>query len=441
MRVLGIIAEYNPFHNGHLHHLETAKEIVNPDFTVAIISGNFSQRGEISILDKWEKGKLAVENGIDLVIELPFVFACNNSKFFSYGATEIFKKLNFITDLAFGVEEENFDNLLHLAGFLKFFETSDVFKHLMKENIMKGFSYPKAQELATKYILDNNRKNSFDNIKTLNTLSSGSNNILAIEYLKNLISNESYEEFVSQPKFFINPVFINRKNSNFNSTELQGELSSATSIRNLILNNNILKDENSLNNLRKTLPESSFQFIFNKLKNENLAEIYNLQLENFFSQISNKILTSSSEELSKIYSITEGLENKLQKNIRTSSNLDELKNSLKSKRYTHTRISRVLTHTLTNLTKNNFNKILSSQKPFARVLAFNQKGSKLIKILKKEDSVSLPIITNINKEEDLIKKSKDIIRYDIISTDIFNSLASRNIYHNSDYVKYPTFIP
>ena len=172
--VVGIIGEYNPFHNGHRYHLEESKRILRTDYSVAIISGNFVQRGNVSIIDKWSKAEMALNNGIDLVIELPTIYSISSAENFAYGAIKTLDALNIVDYVSFGSEVGNIDDLNMFAEI--FTKQPTEYVSLLNHELSKGLSFPKARENAVLMYLGDIRKYS-------NVLSS-SNNILAIEYLK-----------------------------------------------------------------------------------------------------------------------------------------------------------------------------------------------------------------------------------------------------------------
>ena len=223
--VLGIIAEYNPFHNGHLYHLLKSKEEANADCVVAIIGGNFTQRGEPSIVDKWTKAEMAIANGADLVIELPVVYSTSSAENFADGAIKILNSLKVVDTISFGTESNDLNKLNIIANVL--YNEPKEFKLLLDESLKKGISFPKAREEALiKYLND----------KSYSTILSSPNNILGIEYLKALKKYKSK----------IKPISIKRKDAGHLSLDYTGEVTSATAIRNLIKNNNIKQIKNFL---------------------------------------------------------------------------------------------------------------------------------------------------------------------------------------------------
>lgn len=398
MKVLGIIAEYNPFHNGHLYHLRESKKNIGADFVIAVMSGNFVQRGEPALINKWERAKVAVENGIDLVIELPFAFACNNSELFAKGAIEILNGLGCVTHISFGSEEGTLDNLKMIASVLA--TENEVFKEVLRENLQAGSSFAKARERAV---------NSATGVN-FSEIIKGSNNILAIEYLKQLELTKSK----------MIPVTLKRKGPAYNDKGSFGDFASATLIRDIL----------------KTKGEAGFfvpEITLNSIKKQKQL----LYLEDFSQVIFSKLLQSPNNELKEIYSVSEGLENRIKNQIRRSDDIQKLIDSVISKRYTETRMKRVLIHSLLNLDKYKFNEIINNKVNYCRVLGFSQNGAKLLRLIKKEELNDLPVITNINKEIDTQDKMWLLMNYDVLSSDLYNLLAKAKLYENSDYVVKP----
>lgn len=405
MKVLGIIAEYNPFHNGHLYQLQKSIDMTEADFVVAIISGNFTQRGETAIVSKWSRAEMAVRNGIDLIIELPFVFACNNAEYFAKGAIEILNRLGCVTHLSFGSESGDLTMLKTVADFLSY--ETDEFKNNLKKSLDAGLSYPKARSEAVKAGLGEQYSNLMIN----------PNNILAIEYLKQLYLTNSD----------IIPITVKRYVADYHDKKLIGNIASASAIRKALSENEFNADI-----IKKFIPQETLDVL---IKNDNHSGLIssNFKLDElYYNIVTSKILTTKCSDLKEIFSVAEGLENKLKETIRISNNLTELKDYLKSKRYTTTRISRILTHIFIGLTKTDFNDILETHEYYAHILGFNKKGAKLLKTIKNSEKATLPCITNINKESDSLKSCQLLLSYDLIASDFYNLLSGKNLYNNSD---------
>ncbi|MEG0829070.1 MAG: nucleotidyltransferase [Anaerovoracaceae bacterium] len=396
MNVLGIVAEYNPFHNGHKYHLEKAREKSKADIVVAVISGNFTQRGEPAILDKWTRSRLAIESGVDLVLEIPFVFACNSAEYFARGGVEILNGLGCITHIGFGSESGSLDQLKSLSHFL--LNEGDEFKKTIQSMTGEGVAYARARELTTAKLMG---------VESAALLCSP-NNILAIEYLKQLIRLDSS----------IEPVIVQRKGTGHLDEHTKGSFASGTALR-----NNVPKE-----NIKEFVPEA----VAGALKEGALWE------KNFFDFTRQLILREDCRSLRGIFMAKEGIENKLKKEVVYAKNLQDLIRLVKSKRYPETRIKRLLCHTLMGMTHNDFYRILQGNISYSRVLGFNRKGSSLLKKIKQEELLTIPVITNINKEipqdDSLMELS---LSYDVLAGDMYNLLVGRNLYDQSDHVRKP----
>ena len=229
-KVLGIVAEYNPFHNGHLYHIEQSKKITGANYTVAIMSGNFTQRGSTSLIDKWSKAEIAIQSGIDLVIELPVLYSISSAENFAEGAIKILESLKVVDYISFGAETEDIQILNKFAEVLC--NEPKEYKTLLAHELKKGISFPKARENALLMYLNDIRKYA-------NVLSSP-NNILGIEYLKAL------RKFKSK----VQPVSIPRYEAGYHDLDFSGNIASSTAIRNMIKNN-------GFNALPSLVPEPS----------------------------------------------------------------------------------------------------------------------------------------------------------------------------------------
>ena len=290
--MVGIICEYNPFHNGHLYHLNKVKELFPNEVITLVLVGNFLNRGDLSVINKWDKTKLALDYGIDLVVELPFAFATQSADIYAYGAISILDNLK-CDYLVFGSELNDVDVLYKIAN------TNIDIKDLLK----KGYNYPKAVDIALK-----------DKINiSINT----PNDLLGVSYIKAIKKLNSK----------IKPITIKRTND-YHDKNTTGKISSATSIRNLIYEN---KD------ISKYVPNTNY--------------IKNINLNDFYLIIKHKIMT---EDLTKYQDIDISLNSLLKKNILKSNNIEELISNVKHKNYTYNRIKRCLVHILCCLDKKNY---------------------------------------------------------------------------------------
>ena len=386
MNVLGIIAEYNPFHNGHLYHLQESVRITKPDFTVCVMSGNFMQRGEPAMADKWVRASAAVKNGVDLVLELPFAYACNNAEFFAMGAVDILNRLGCVTHLSFGSEAGELSALKRAAEYLAC--ESEELKNSIREHADQGLSYPRARYEAVKKCMGT------DYSEVLKS----ANNILAVEYLKQLYLSGSA----------IEPVTVKRYGTGYHDRDIFEDIASASAIRHK------LGQDGSLEEVSGLIPVETYQVL------QNIDRGVNISFNDFYKLLIYKILTSEGSQLGNVLSATEGLENRVKKAASESVDMDSLIKAILSKRYTLTRIHRLLTHTLVGLNKDSFQYLLDRRINYARVLAFSQKGAALLKQIKKEERNTILVLTNINREISRDSEEWKLLKYDVAASDIYN---------------------
>ena len=404
MQVLGIIAEYNPFHNGHLYHLKRSKEVTGADVTVAVMSGNFVQRGEPALLNKWLRSEAAVRNGVDLVLELPFAYSCNNAEIFGNGSIDLLDRLGIIDCVSFGSESGDLESLNEVADILV--SESPEFSEKIKKKMKEGFSYPKARYETVSEIIGEEKS----------SLLNSPNNILALEYLKQLKLKKSK----------IKPYTVRRYKASLDEADEKSGIAGATAIRDMIQSDDMGK-------AMDFLPKESRLIL-----STNVKEISDYNM--FIDILLYSIISKSKDELNMIYSITEGLESRVIQGAKQVGSVNDLIDFIKSKRYTETRIKRILIHILLNLTRKKMSKIISERQMYGRVLGFSETGASLLKDIKRENLADIPIITNISKESDMLKDSMDLFEYDLRSTDIYNLVVSKDIYEKSDYRRIPAYI-
>ena len=317
-KVLGIVGEYNPFHNGHLYHLEESKKMTSSNYTVAVISGNFTQRGSTAIIDKWSRAEMAIKNGIDLVIELPVLYATSSAENFADGAIKILDSLKVVDYVSFGAETSDIDVLNNFADIL--YKEPLKYRSFLTHELKKGISFPKARENALLMYLNGNRK-------YINVLSSP-NNILGIEYIKALKKHKSN----------IKPISIARFETGYNDVTYSGNIASATAIRNIVKNG-------GFDALRKLLPNSSYSVLIDSIKQGHIVP----DLSVFEKQIIYNLRSMFPEEIAELAEVSEGLEHSLKNAADSCNTLEELLNKIKSKRYTSTRLQRILLYALLNI--------------------------------------------------------------------------------------------
>jgi len=391
MKVVGIIAEYNPFHNGHKYHLEQSKKICNAQYSVAVMSGNFLQRGEPALFDKWTRAKMAVLNGIDLVIELPVIYSCQVAEIFAYGAVKILNSLGIIDYLSFGSEKGNIEELYDLAEALlsEPVEISNEIKHLMD----KGLTYSKALgETYNKYYGD---------------ILSYPNNVLGIEYIKSILLLNSA----------IKPVTVKRVMNNYNDAYFTGAISSATAIRKALKENLFMED------IQASTPEASWNIIQDSIMIKKGPVFW----EDFTDILLYQIRKSSYQDIENLPDIKEGLEYRIKKAGNNSTCFEELIDLLKTKRYTRTFLQRSLCHLLLGINKEDVKQAKDILSPvYIRVLALNKKGRDLLKEIRK--NTDYPII---NKPADFKPDSPyldRIFELDTRATDIYSLGCKNNDY-------------
>lgn len=392
MKVVGIISEYNPFHFGHKYHLEKSLLITKATHSLAIMSGSFVQRGEPSLVDKWTKAKMAIDNGIDLVIELPFIFSCQSAEYFAYGAVNLMDSLNIVDYLAFGSEEGEIEPLQKISEILV--NEPAPYKERLKHYLSMGLSFSSSRSNALNdYIDKENTKIKY----SFNQILKQSNNILGIEYLKALIKLNSK----------ILPVTIKRQGKDYNDKTTDSEFASATGIRNKILR----KGLDSINNLVPHETKFWLEEYLRKYGNFNTLENYNLIFQYLLS-------TLDREQISSILDIEDGLENRIMAKNLILSDINSLVDSIATKRYPKTRIQRILIHILNNLYGSDVKELYDSKVPYIRVLGANKKGLELLNTIK--SSSSIPIIT---KFADYKKYNNETINkfayFEQKATDIF----------------------
>ena len=302
-KVLGIIAEYNPFHNGHLYHLQNSIKTSGANYTVAVISGNFTQRGSTSLIDKWSKAQMALKNGIDLVIELPLLYSISSAENFAEGAIKILNNLNIVDYISFGTETNDIAILNNIANVL-YKEPKD-YKNLLSHELSKGISYPKARENALLMYLGDIRKYG-------NTLSSP-NNILGIEYLKALKKVRSN----------IMPITMKRIEVGYNELSYKNNIASATAIRDIVKNN-------ALDLLQNLVPQSTYNILMENIKVGHIVP----DLSTFEKQIIYNLRKMSIQEIANLADVSEGLEHAIKNTANSCNSIVEFLNTIKSKRYT-----------------------------------------------------------------------------------------------------------
>ena len=349
MDKIGIICEYNPFHNGHIYHLEKIKEMFPDSFITLVLSASFTERGEFSYLTKWDKTRIALKYKVDLVVELPFIFTVRSADLFAYYAVSMLEKLK-MDYLIFGSETDDVDTLKNLVSTMLYNKDYD---KLVKKYLDLGNNYP-ASCMKALYNLTNVNINN-------------SNDLLGISYIKTIFLNN----------YKIKPLTIKRTN-NYLAKEITNDISSATSIREYYLNN---KD------IDKTIPDITKQYLTIK---KNYQEKY-------FSILKYKLINEIND-LDKYLDVVEGIDTRIKKVILKSNTLKELIDNIKTKRFTYNKLNRMFLHILFNFEKKDSKQDLN----YIRILGFNQKGRLYLKTIKND--LDIPLITNYKDIDDFVLK-------------------------------------
>lgn len=384
MRLAAIICEYNPLHNGHIEHIRYTKEVTKCDGLICIMSGNFVQRGEPSILDKYTRTKAALKHGADMVVELPTVFAVSGADIFADGAVRMINQIKNMRWLSFGSESGKIDELINAAQVLMT-ETPE-FQKAIKDGLNMGLSYPKAFSVAT-------QKKYGDQIEKL---TSSPNNILAIEYIKALYRYNSMVE----------PITIKRIGSSYNETEFKGKFDSASAIR-------LAVKESSWHNI-SSIPQDLIE-----LYDQNYYD-FDKMMDAFSDICLYNFINSTSHELKNYYDFKEGIEHRIKNKIKKNHTLDELAFSVKTKRYTLARLRRMLIYPTLNITKDLMN---SSKKcePYFNVLGIRKEKKELLKKLTNNIITRKKDIDNITNQDTL-----NMLDVNILADDIYSQITRRN---------------
>lgn len=387
-KILTIISEYNPLHQGHIYHLTESIKKTSPTIKVAIISGNFVQRGEPAILNKWKRTQLALIAGFDLIIELPSVYAISSAENFAQGAIQIANQIH-SNYISFGSECGNIEKLKALSNMIN--ANKSLYIASVKSKISKGFSYPKAQEITISELFGN----------TFSSLCK-SNNILGLEYLKAL--NNTNPDII--------PITIQRNNNSFSSSEIR----------------KILRQKNGIQKLKNTnsTPEFVLQTIEKEKNNKNLI----LSLKTFEKEIFYKLRTMSLQDIKNLPDIPNNLITNIKKASNSTNSLNTLINMLKNKSITQARIQRILLYILLGITKKDI-AISKSTLPYIRILGMNNKGKKILSSVSKTSNV----ITSVKQFEKKCNNTNLIrlLEIDKHATDVYTLAYNNNSQANLDY--------
>lgn len=368
MRASGVVVEYNPFHNGHLYHLNETKKMTKSDLVIAVMSGNFLQRGEPALVSKWARTKMALEAGVDLVIELPYAYSAQKAETFAFGAIALLEELK-CTAVCFGSEDGNIESFIRTVTFME--GNLAQYNHQIKTALKQGASYPKAASIAFKEI--SGSEPVLDLAKP--------NNILGFHYVKAIMDNQ----------FSIQPQTVERTGAGYHDEDLpNSSIASATSIRKTLFSNKLQMDE-----ITPYMPGSSARHLVAYWQKYKAFHSW----EGYFPLLKYRLLSSSPQELSDIYEAEEGLENRLIAAISDAASFKEFMERVKTKRYTWTRLQRLCLHILTGTTKLQMSAAHNGGKPsYIRLLGMNKIGQKYLQGIKKD--LSLPLVSKLSSHDD-----------------------------------------
>lgn len=419
MKTLGIVAEYNPFHNGHKFHIAKSKQETKCKTAVVVMSGNFVQRGDCSILDKFTRAKEAVINGADLVVELPFCYSSQSAEIFAKGSMEILNGLGVVDVLCYGSESNDVQAQQIVAKLLAF--ESEELQFNIKKHIKTGISFPKAREIALLEILGNK-----SNLAVRDIISS-SNDILGVEYIKNLLRLGSA----------IKPHSIKRISSTYNDTDIKKAYPSATSIRK-IFDKETLKSEEAIKLLTNATTGNIADYLISNNAEDNLNN-----MDKYYNELK-LIIIREGENINRYFEVNEGIENLIIKNICQCNSLEELIEKIKTKRYTRTRIRRMLLNILIGLKKEDMKTILTKKtRPYARVLAFNENGREILRKINDNQNLETILINKPSSFRPIDEVQELIWNYDNVANSIYYSkfkIISRNSRVYSDMKMSPIYI-
>ncbi|RDW17939.1 nucleotidyltransferase [Oceanobacillus chungangensis] len=378
MKATGLIVEYNPFHNGHVYHIEESKTATNADCTIAVMSGNFLQRGEPAIIDKYHRTKAALQSGIDIVLELPYAFAVQNSDIFAHGAVHTLNEIG-VSSICFGSESGSISPFLNSYTTMK--NNEDIYNTTLKHALAEGKSFPEASRDAYQEI--NLASSDIDLAKP--------NNILGFSYVKSILNNE----------LPIEPITIKRTNNNFHDELITSDIASATSIRKQLIEQNELSIA-----IQQAIPKAT---AIQLQSYKNIASFWHTW-ELYFPLLHYRVMTMPLEELGMIHGVDEGLEHRIKKTAKQATSFEQWVTLIKTKRYTWTRIQRLFVHLLTNTKRSEITSIINLPTvPYVRVLGLTKTGQHYLNKRKKE--IQVPIVSNIKRDAPTLMKLEERASY------------------------------
>lgn len=410
MKIVGLITEYNPFHNGHLYHIQKTKEITGADAVVVVMSGNYVQRGAPAIMPKHLRAEVALEAGVPVVIELPVCYATGSAEYFAAGAISLFEKLGCIDSICFGSECGEYEILEKIAHVVA--DEPEEYRFLLQEGLRKGMSFPLARQQALKSYFKN---------PDLDIILEQPNNILGIEYIKTLYKQKSSMKCYT----------IKRMVSGYHDQTLTGTLSSASAIRKLLeftgkslyLESDEMYDEpvlsEILTRLEDQVPPSCI-----RLLEETHRTRYPIYANDFSLILKYKLLIETKDSLVKYKDVTEELANRIINHRDDFITFDQFCDLLKTRDMTYTRISRSLFHILLNITKEDMLMYESEGYcQYAHILGFRKDAGKILSLMKQTSEV--PLLTKLTQTDKLSSVGEHMLNQDIFAADLYESIITQ----------------
>lgn len=396
MRVNGIIAEYNPFHNGHRYQLKESLRLTKAKYTVVAMSGNFVQRGAPAMVNKYKRTEMALLNGADLVLEIPSVYAAASAEYFASGGVALLDRLGVVTDLCFGSECGDAGLLEQIARIL--LEEPEDYTKSLKKYLKQGLSYPNARNeaLIQNYPFLGQHKNVF----------SSPNNILGIEYIKAILRQKSD----------LKPVTVQRTGAGYHNRFPDESPCSALAIR------QALYAGADAGFLKNNMPENAAELL-----SAQLAQGGPIQSSDFSDILYYKLISEKESGYEKYLDVSSDLSDRICSHLDEFRGFDDFCDLLKTKDMTYTRISRCLLHIMLDIRKSDMDRAKGMNLvPYARVLGFREDSSTLLTEIKARSSI--PLVTKLADAGKLLDRNAyDMLCRDILTSQIYNGIAGRRM--------------
>lgn len=405
MKVVGIVAEYNPFHMGHNYQIEKLRKETDADYVIVAMSGNFLQRGTPALCDKFIRAEMALKCGADLVIEIPTLWATASAEYFARGGVELLASTGVVTHLGFGAESDDLDSLLQISSILR--EEPDIYRAVLSNSIRAGNSFPVARKNALTTSL------ALFPIEKLDELLDNPNNILALEYLKALPDS-------------IEPILIQRKGAHYHDTQIHTELPSASAIREaLFASQKTTGDSNeditaALDIIEAAMPKESYALLKNAYKCNQL-----LTTNDFSEALGYCLLFQAPYGFASYADCNQDFSNKIKNRLNGFVLFEDFADTLKSKDMTHTRVNRILLHILLGIKRTDYTigRAIGFA-PYLRILGFKNASSGLLSAIKRE--ATAPIISKVADASTLLDyEASKIFDKDVFASNLYYQHVAR----------------